>query len=74
MGMFDSLYVPCPDCEAPVEFQSKAGECILARFTLRDVPLKIAIDLEGQTAMCQKCGRVVEIRLNRNPGIQLEVE
>ena len=73
MGMFDSLYVDCPNCLSPLEFQSKAGECSLARYTLKDLPLKIAIDLEGKFKTCLKCGRTVELSSNRRPGF-LEVE
>lgn len=62
MGMFDSLYVGCPDCKEEVEFQSKAGECCLGRYNLQDVPLKILIDLDGKSENCPCCHRYIVIR------------
>ena len=55
MGMFDSVIIPCAVCGAPLEFQSKAGDCSLRSFTLDNVPSEIAADLNGQWERC-KCG------------------
>lgn len=55
MGMFDSLYVPCA-CGEEVEFQSKAGDCALERYTLSNCPPRIAGDLIGQSQTC-RCGK-----------------
>lgn len=60
MGMFDSLMVPCPKCGAMVEFQSKAGECILAEYTIEDCPIVILADLMGEKEKCA-CGQGVEL-------------
>jgi hypothetical protein len=60
MGMFDSLFVPCRDCGEPVEFQSKAGDCRLAEYTIADVPDNVAASLIGEWAYC-KCGTGVQI-------------
>lgn len=62
MGMFDSLIVNCPRCGSEVEFQSKAGECSLARYNLWNVPKKIAADLEGEKEQCTGCMEFVEIK------------
>lgn len=62
MGMFDSVYAKCPKCKADVEFQSKAGECVLERFWVDSVPPAIAVDLDGETVACQFCGALVKIR------------
>ena len=59
MGMFDIVYVECPECSRMIEFQSKAGNCNLDRFTKRDVPPVIAIDLDGESELC-KCGHLVQ--------------
>lgn len=59
MGLYDSLYVRCPKCSARIEFQSKAGDCTLARYTLRNCPPEIAIDLDRESQACEKCGAVV---------------
>jgi len=70
MGMFDSLYVECPDCKESIEFQSKAGRCILSSFNLSNAPAIILADLEGQTSHCQKCDRGVTLKLRPIQSIQ----
>lgn len=42
MGMFDSVYVFCPNCGDEVEFQSKAGECVTEEYYLHNMPAEIA--------------------------------
>ena len=56
MGMFDSLIVKCPECKSPVEFQSKAGECMLAEYSVNNVPDEIALDLKDEVSQCENCG------------------
>lgn len=63
MGMFDSVIVKCPNCKHPVEFQSKAGECILDRFPDYSVPVEIAYDIDGESTMCEECSAEVTIRV-----------
>ena len=72
MGMFDSLYVECPECCTQVEFQSKSGECILARYTPDNIPLKILTDLDGQSRSCPKCGRGVFLHVAHGPRLEVE--
>ena len=55
MGMFDSLIVQCPGCGKDVEFQSKAGDCLLKVYNLSSVPLAIAHDLDGEEDVCLNC-------------------
>lgn len=61
MGLFDSLYVECPNCCGRLEFQSKAGACALAEYTLADCPPRVAADLIGDTRRCE-CGHTVTLR------------
>jgi hypothetical protein len=61
VGMFDSLYVGCPKCGGSIEFQSKAGDCVLAEYTLADCPPEVAGDLIGQFSTC-RCGHTVTLR------------
>ena len=58
MGMFDSVYFPCPSegCDGTIEFQSKAGDCFLAGYSPDEVPTEIAADIAGDTSGCSKCG------------------
>ena len=62
MGMFDRVWVSCPKCGAQVEFQSKAGECILKDYTLNDVPPEIREDIVGEMEFCENCEEVVTIQ------------
>jgi hypothetical protein len=52
MGMFDSVVVRCPKCRRGMEFQSKAGECILAQYAPEDAPLEITNALSDETQEC----------------------
>lgn len=61
MGMFDSMFVKCT-CGALIEFQSKAGRCVLAEFTPANVPPDIAGDLNGETEECEKCKKSYTIK------------
>jgi phage FluMu protein Com len=72
MGMFDSVYAKCPKCKADVEFQSKAGECVLERFWVDSVPPAIAVDLDGETVACQFCGSLVRV-ITVQPMLNIEM-
>lgn len=61
MGMFDSVYVDCPKCGTDIEFQSKAGDCILGTYNLNNAPQEILEDIEGDVEECHKCGETVKI-------------
>lgn len=55
MGMFDRVFVPCPECHTPYEFQSKGGECLLTEYTLENAPMKVLSELWPPVAQCKKC-------------------
>lgn len=55
MGMFDSVWIPCPKCGTDVEFQSKGGECLLISFTLDTAPPRVIADILGDTGWCTEC-------------------
>jgi hypothetical protein len=55
MGIFDSVYVPCPSCGKEHELQSKAGDPYLNRYTLADAPRVVKADLNGARMTCE-CG------------------
>ena len=67
MGCFDSVVVECPDCHEKVEFQSKAGDCILAVYDNRYVPENIAKDLNRQCKNCENCGKVITLEIDYTP-------
>ena len=57
MGMFDSVFVPCPKCGREEEFQTKSGDCILGRYTLENAPKDVMWDINRHAPYtCSKCG------------------
>lgn len=56
MGCFDTLTVPC-QCGGKIDFQTKAGKCLLRVYTLHDVPDALIEDMMGDEAYCDKCHR-----------------
>lgn len=61
MGVFDMVMVECPRCEMEtIEFQSKAFNPYMKRYSGDDVPTVIAADINGSTASCSTCGNSYE--------------
>jgi transposase-like protein len=57
MGMYDSVKVPCPDCKTIQLFQSKSGPCNLNEYTLHNMPVEVAIDINRHAPYkCENCG------------------
>lgn len=55
MGMFDRVFVKCPECAEEVEFQSKAGDCTLDAYRVLDkIPPEIVKDINGDIGTCSK--------------------
>lgn len=71
MGMFDSVIVRCPVCRAKVEFQSKAGECLLNEYAPANAPEEIADDLDGAHWRCQRCGEGVWLEKVKAPTLRV---
>lgn len=67
MGMFDSVYVNCPNCGEDIEFQSKAGECWCRSYNQNKVPTIVAFDLEGDVEICNHRGTEVEFYIPGSP-------
>ncbi len=67
MGLYDSVITECPDCEAPIEFQSKAGNRALECFNKYEVPVDIANDIDGNIEYCSNCGCPVHIQISIMP-------
>lgn len=64
MGCPDSLIVKCPECNADIEFQSKADERgSLQTYSLEACPSSILQDLNGEFQECEYCGYVATIRM-----------
>jgi len=61
MGMFDSLYVNCPECGKELEFQSKSGECALSAYTEKDLEAFVAIGMDGDIVRCKYCKSRIQL-------------
>lgn len=74
MGMFDRVWVKCPECGKDFEQQTKAGVCELKDYYLSgyedDIPAVIlealknrdgSHDCDGYDMKCSHCGCQVEI-------------
>jgi hypothetical protein len=72
MGLFDSVIVKCPRCGADCEFQSKSGDCVLRRYNVDDVPMRIAADIDGEDFSCN-CGLRFKLRLAPPVSSRLQV-
>ncbi len=57
MGMFDTVIFRCPKCGGQIEEQSKAGECLLKDYNQKEVPVIIAISIEGNMVYCNDCDK-----------------
>jgi hypothetical protein len=63
MGIFDSVWVTCPGCGKPMEFQSKAmdDEAYLRKFTLENAPAPILHDIINSPRYHETCGTWVAL-------------
>lgn len=55
MGMFDRIYADCPTCCKPMEFQTKAGDCVMDSFSLEDAPGPLLRDVINDPHYCRHC-------------------
>lgn len=55
MGMYDTVVTNCPKCGCRNEIQTKAGDCVLAVYSFKQVPVDIAKSLDGQVRRCDDC-------------------
>lgn len=74
MGVFDRVYASCPKCGEQVEFQSKAGKCVLASYSTNSVPMEIASDLNGETEHCPKCESIVKIAIPETQSTRIAMQ
>lgn len=66
MGMFDSVWAPCPTCSEQVEFQSKGGNCLLEWYDLANAPYDVMSNVNRHAPVtCRKCGTKLEIDVER---------
>lgn len=64
MGMFDTVWVPCPSCGTKIGFQTKSGDCSLEDYELHNVPSDVAIDIRRHAPYpCPTCNALVDVSL-----------
>lgn len=62
MGMYDTVLVPCPECEHENEIQSKAGRCMSVTYRLDMVPRVVLDDIEVHgVVVCPSCGHYFDV-------------
>lgn len=62
MSCFNSIWVDCPRCGNPVEFQSKSGTCSMASYSIHHMPAEDFAGIAGNQECCDDCGFVVAIK------------
>lgn len=74
MGCFDSVFIGCPKCKEPLEFQAKLGKCRFDKFLSNAVPPVVAYALDGDVETCS-CGETVKLKLAKPmPDAELVVD
>ncbi len=61
MGMYDTVWVECPNCGEENGFQSKSGDCILRDYTLEDCPDDVMENVNRHSPNTCDCGCVFEV-------------
>ena len=69
MGMFDSIYIPCPNCNKKYEAQSKSGECMLMAYDFpsetakEPAPYDVMEDVNRHAPFtCRECGTLFQVK------------
>jgi uncharacterized Zn finger protein len=71
MGMFDSVWVKCPNCGTANEFQSKGGGCALIDYTLEDAPADVLSDVNRHAPVsCSKCGNSYKVKVTVTASVE----
>lgn len=74
MGMFDSLYVNCPECGNELEFQSKSGECFCSSYKKGSLTPQVAIGMDGDVVRCQFCNYRIKLICNIPIKVKIKLE
>ena len=61
MGMFDAVWVPCPNCGKPMEWQTKAGACNMDSYTLETAYPELLTDIMNDARYHETCGQWVAL-------------
>lgn len=67
MGMFDTVYITCPNCGNREGVQSKSGRCFMEEYTTIDTaPMDVMADVLGYN-ICYSCGESFIVELASKP-------
>lgn len=61
MGLYNEIYVDCPECGKHVVFQSKSGSCTLTTYHITRMPSDDLAGIVGDECPCENCGYLVQI-------------
>lgn len=63
MGLFDVVWLKCPNCGASIEFQSKAGYPSMEEFDVDNVPSHVAGYIHDDIEKCKSCGKCFQVKV-----------
>lgn len=69
MGMFDSVWVKCPNCGDENEFQSKSGECVLANYDLDNCPADVLENVNRHAPLKCECGVMYQVDIKEKKAV-----
>lgn len=73
MGMYDSVYVPCPKCGELTDFQTKSGNCTLSEYTLENAPEDVLFDINRHSPYtCNNCQTKFSVKITYKTEVVIE--
>lgn len=77
MGMYDTIFVPCPKCGTKSEFQSKSGDCLLDVYNLSNCPDDVLQDVNRHAPnMCKNkdCRTYFSVDIKKRIAVEVALE
>jgi len=64
MGMYDTVLIPCPNCDVEYHAQSKSGSCVMDEYPITSVPANVAENINRHAPFtCSACGQLFVVYL-----------
>ena len=67
MGMFDTIYLECPDCGKKNELQTKWGACVLGEYSIDDAPPDAMEKFVQNSVECEYCECEFKVEIVTRP-------
>jgi len=64
MGLYDSVWVECPNCTEINKFQTKSGDCFLKDYRLEDCPDDVLEDVNRHSPIECACKTLYAVDIN----------